>query len=316
MKHDENYVLEIYADEERGGHAFLPFYLPEGKSGNFEVKHEVAKKGEKLTVVSMRNAIFMGLKPSVAVLNNDVTIHRLIEHDGEHGGTWMTTMPQELEQVNRQLRRAHGSVLVGGLGLGLAVAVLHRNTSVNKITVIESSADVCALVEPYLPDGKAAVMHDDLYKWLKRVKKAGITYDFAFYDIWAPTGQTIYTEHVLPLRRASIGVVPQSQIECWNEDEIIGQIKMGCLHWTEGREFFEKMRLVGQKMKNPFDMTAEEFAKFGRYNREVFPFAAWCHAKRPTVARAALEACRYAHALKDPELYDEIWKDWEDYGKA
>ena len=40
---------------------------------------------------------------------------------------------------------------------------------------------------------------------------------------------------------------------------------------------------------------------------EVYLFAAWCHANRPTVDQASLQAQRYVHALKDAQLYDEVW---------
>jgi hypothetical protein len=36
---------------------------------------------------------------------------------------WMSTLPQEIEQHERQLANFHGDVLVGGLGLGLAIAL-------------------------------------------------------------------------------------------------------------------------------------------------------------------------------------------------
>jgi len=57
-----------------------------------------AKEGEELTVVSMRNAIFMGLKPTKIILDRDVQIHKLTDQDG----IWMTSLPQELEQVDQQ----------------------------------------------------------------------------------------------------------------------------------------------------------------------------------------------------------------------
>jgi hypothetical protein len=53
-------TLTIYEGRD-GRYSFLPFYLPEGKSGNCTIRYEIAKKGEKLTVVSLRNAIFMRL---------------------------------------------------------------------------------------------------------------------------------------------------------------------------------------------------------------------------------------------------------------
>ena len=313
-KNDE--VIRIYEWPKEGVFTFLPFWLPAGASGKITLTHEVAKAGSKLPVVSWRNAIFMGLHRANLVLDTDVIIHRMKEEDE---GCWMSTIPQEIEQHNRQLKRAHGSVLVGGLGIGLAVGILHQNRKVTKITVLETNPDIARLVEPWLPSGKAKVIHDDLYSWLKCVKKAGISYDFAYYDIWCPTGQYMFTKHILPLRRLSLGVVPQNQIELWNELEVLGQIEHGLMPWIGGREYWANMLKARKDMsgtKNPFDMTKEQFAEFGSFNREVWPFAAWCHANQPTQERARLQARRYMNALRDAELYDEVWKEWENYGKT
>src|SRR5262249_27863944 len=125
-------------------YSFLPFPLRPGKSGKIEIKTETVKKGTSLCLVSVRNAIFMGLQQSRIVLDHDTEILTLSEEDVSD--RWMSTMPQEAEQHWRQLRHAHGNVLVGGLGLGMAVGILRENPRVTSITAIEINPDVIRLV--------------------------------------------------------------------------------------------------------------------------------------------------------------------------
>lgn len=209
-------TVKIY-DMADGRHQFLPFELPEGRRGKLRIRHEVKKKGEKEIVVSLRNAIFMGLKPASYVLDQDVIIHKLEE--GDHG-TWMTSHLQEVEQHERQLARFSGHVLVGGLGLGLAAALLQEKDAVQSITVVEKSKEVIKLVKPYLRwCDKLAVFNEDLFDWLKQKRH----YDYAFFDIWCPTGERIIRQFTLPLRQAALGAIYQHCIEQWNEDEMVGQ---------------------------------------------------------------------------------------------
>jgi len=216
-------ALQIY---ERDGKEFtLPYHLPEKRQGRFSVTVAFEPVGARLPVVSMRNAFFMGLPMVNYVVNGQpLGIHKL--KDGK--GTWMTTMPQEIEQHHRQLKRMHGHVLVGGLGLGLAVALLEANDNVTEITVVEKSFEVLHLVGPHVPKSKTKIVRGDLFDYLAQCKRKGQTFDCAFYDIWAPTGETVLKTHVLPLRKLSQGIVPQKKIENWNEDEMIGQIVLNC----------------------------------------------------------------------------------------
>ena len=201
--------ITIY-EQKDGTHAFLPFWLPERRVGNFQIRQKTYAKGSKLTAVSMRNALFMGLNPANIELEHDTIAHFLYEKDGDEdpdgiNGLWMSTRPQEIEQHNRQLAKAEGDVLVGGLGLGLAVGILHNNPRVDKIIVIEKSPDVIKLVKPYLPQGKTTVIRADLFTYLQKVKRDGGLFDFAFYDIHTPTSQFLITTTTKPLRRRGAG---------------------------------------------------------------------------------------------------------------
>lgn len=273
--------------------SLLPFHLPVGKSGEWRVQIKTHRKGETLDVISMRNALFMGLRPSRIKLESDTRIHFL----KQGGGTWMSTVPQEVEQCQRQLMNFSGRVLVGGLGLGLAVGILELNPRVSEIDVVEISEDVINLIEPYLPQNKTTVWERDLYSFLRMARKNKTEYDYAFYDIWCPTGQRTLTDHVIPLRKLSRGIVRQHCIECWNEEEMLGQVRMGLntlVHFVYGSNQFRTL---------PKDLYRDA-------NPEQYAFFNWLRMKRPTTAEADEAIEGYVTALKDPGVFSKYWGKW------
>ena len=296
--------IPIYAF--RGGQQFLPYPLPPGRKGAYRIETHIEPAGKSLTIVSIRNAIFMGLQPQKLALDAPTTIHKLRYHpnDADHG-VWMTTQPQEIEQHQRQLSKAHGHVLLGGLGLGLAVGILQSNEKVKSITVVEKAKDVIDLVAPHLPREKELnVIHADLFAHLLAQSIMGDGYDFAFYDIWAPTGQTVITSHTLPLRRLSRGLLKQDQIECWNEEEMIGQVATGIISRMQFPQLIDPI----------LTMPAAEFAPMRKCNREVFPFMNWLRQNqhRPDGIHAKMGVRRYLAALKNGEAWE---RDWEQFDK-
>jgi len=226
----------------------------------------------------------------------------------------MSTMPQEIEQHERQLARAHGDVLVGGLGLGLACALLSKNRRVRSITCVEKNADIIKLVRPYLargfgflrgklPQPRIVVVQDDLFNFLKGAKRDRQRFDFAFYDIWCPTGERVLTEFVLPLRKASIGVVEQYNIECWNELEMIGQVKMGIASRLMF-EFNNDDRRTDLKVSTASDVRFNDMRKA---MRETWPFWNWLRKKRPSEAAAKIVSESYIAHLQDAVAFKRFW---------
>jgi len=295
-----------------GSHSFLPFWLPTGRSGKWSIDKQIVPEGTELTVVSMRNAIFMGLPHSKIKVNRETVIHHLYEGES----LWMSDRPQEIEQAYRQLAKAEGKVLVGGLGIGLAAAVLHANPKVRHITVIEKEQDVIKLVAPYLPQGKIITVEGELFGFLREAKASGFKYDFAFYDIWTPTSQFILFETLMPLRQASKDIVPQHMIEMWNEDEVIGQVAMSINNWVGPEREGIRDMMFKQGGGNPFEKSKEEFAKWATFNREAYPFLAWVHDTKPDPVHAMVMAREYLEDLKDAVAFDNLWARYVNYGGA
>jgi len=275
----------------------LPFPLHIGKSGRMQVEIYTEPAGSRLPVVGMRNAIFMGLKQTTLVLSEPLHIHRL-KQSGY--GTWMTSMPQEIEQVTRQLKGFHGTVLVGGLGLGVAVALLEKMPKVKKIIVVERSQDVINLVWPFLPKRKTSVVCDDLYYYLEQAKANSCHCDCAFYDIWCPTGETVLVEHTMPLRKLSEGVVAQ-RIECWNEDEMIGQVRMAC------QTSILMMNAENKDFPHPINTDEEMFKRIQRRTDLTWYFFRWIRREKPTAEQATAMTEVFCETLKMPSLFEERW---------
>jgi hypothetical protein len=113
----------------------------------------------------------------------------LLDPDGR---LWMSTTPQEHIMMYNNARRSAGHVLVGGLGLGLypqyaEAGHVHsgRGGTATRFTIIESSAAVQAIMEPFLAQVLRApftVQQGDIAAYLAGPTDA--LYDTIFLDTW------------------------------------------------------------------------------------------------------------------------------------
>ena len=211
----------------------------------------------------------------------------------------MTTLPQEVEQISRQVSRLKGRVLVGGLGLGLANAYLEANDAVTEIVVVEKSPEVIALIKPCMPKEKTIVVEGDLFEYLKDLSLCH--FDFAFYDIWCPTGERVLTQHVMPLRRLSRNIVAQENIECWNEEEMLGQIKMHVQTACQSIDWKES------PIHGLLKMPEQEFNRFKSGQGFVWYFYRWMRQEKPTTEQGLARVEEFIASLKDPKKFDEEW---------
>lgn len=203
--------------------------VPEGKSGSFSIRRKVIEIGERETVVSMRNAIFMDYKPMKAIVPDDRMITQLFQD----GGTWMTDCYQEMFMLAPAIDAARGKVLIGGLGIGYSFQKIYRKPEVKSIIVVEKSADVIKLVWPAMRlwaahvDSKKpfVVIQADLYEFL-RTERPQKKFDFMSLDIWTATGEREHEASVQPLRKLAKRVLrPGGKIHCWGEETMEGQMR-------------------------------------------------------------------------------------------
>lgn len=198
--------------------------IPEGRSGSFAIRHRVYEPGSMFQTATSRTQIFAGHARYMVMAPDVVTVHEL----SEGSSVWMTDLPIEQAQIDPHIVGMTGRVLVGGLGLGYAAQTLALNPKVTEVVVIERSKHVIDLVRDHLKGSrskkknKLTVIHSDLFRWLKANQDQRFT--SAYYDIWAPDGERVLFERVLPLRKLTGSIVDPERVFCWNEDVMRGQL--------------------------------------------------------------------------------------------
>lgn len=205
--------------------------VPAGESGDHKIVHKTVKKGESVTVVSLRDMMMTGCKSANMAFDRKSVIRELVYE----GGTWMTDSPQEIWQMKEALdgiwdsvSDVGGKVLIGGLGLGCFQTMLDRMAPEgglpDEVTTIEISKDVVDLVWRHVA-GHRKLLVGDVYKIAKKIKPG--EYDVAFMDTWQMTGEWCWIKEVVPLRRLLRQKV--QRLFCWVEGHMACQIRRSCL---------------------------------------------------------------------------------------
>lgn len=95
----------------------------------------------------------------------------------------MSNTPAEIRDHIHFINLAHGSVLINGLGLGVALSAILKKENIADITIIEKSKDVINLVaSTYRQDKRVEIINEDAFEF-KPPK--GKRYDFVWHDIWS-----------------------------------------------------------------------------------------------------------------------------------
>lgn len=95
---------------------------------------------------------------------------------------WMSDTRPEVEDHFEFIERAHGDVLIHGLGLGMCALAVARKPEVRTVLVIEHSRHVYNLVATTVSrHHKVNVRLGDAFRW-KLPRNA--RWDVAFHDIW------------------------------------------------------------------------------------------------------------------------------------
>lgn len=94
----------------------------------------------------------------------------------------MSNTHSEISDCFSFLLKAHGNILINGLGLGVVLTHLLNQEKVKHITVIEKSNDVINLVAShFLPNDKLEIINANCFEY-KPPK--GTRYNFVWHDIW------------------------------------------------------------------------------------------------------------------------------------
>lgn len=190
--------------------------LPETTFGTAKLEHVHYDKGKPIMLVNFRVAMLTGW-PVCEYIAPEPTVIQALTEEGE--GCWMTDMPCELVQMHHELaQHANGTVLIGGLGLGLVARMVAERKSVERVAVVEKSHDVVNCIWPQLRErlpahvrGKIDVYTADINDHIK----LDVKYDVALLDTWQGNNEMTWTGDVVPMRRALRGKA--HEIHAWQE---------------------------------------------------------------------------------------------------
>lgn len=150
-----------------------------------------------------------------------------LEHKGE---CVMSDTDMEKRTNYSFCRKAHGDVLIGGLGLGLIVLAIQENPKVNHITIIEKSKEVIELVGKQLPlNSKVEIINADVFSWKPSKEKK---YNCIYMDIWNWINSDIYKKEMIPLTRKychyliAKDIDPSRFMDCWAKKQAKGNMRL------------------------------------------------------------------------------------------
>ena len=233
---------------------YHPMTFAKKKHGEVEIK---TKTAECFEVVNNRYAFLLDV-PRMSVRYQEPTSFHLLYHKGR---LLTSDQPIEIYQQYLSFNRAHGDVLVGGLGLGMAACLIHDLGGVRSVTVVEKEKEIIELIQPQIhPD--IEVIHADLYDFLKSPPRI---YDFAYHDIWYGCGESTWVYDLVPLLRLSrkAGI---ADIGAWGDFEMHAQLRPALYgrafmpriasNWTPYRIFMDAaVEKLGQEPPFPESAT-------------------------------------------------------------
>lgn len=160
----------------------------------------------------------------------------------------MSDTPMEINTNREFISKAHGSVLIGGLGIGMVVLAIQDKPEVTKITIIERESEILEMLLPQLPlNNKVSVLKSDIFSF---EPVAGTKYDTIYFDIWNGINGDNYPEmKQLHLRyRKFLSKSPDKWIGSWRKDDckrLHLESKKEEREEKKAQEYFE--RLAGGK---------------------------------------------------------------------
>lgn len=112
------------------------------------------------------------------------TIQARLDGTGtEPGELVMTDSPDELNTHLEFMLRAHGKVLITGLGLGCVIRGCLANPAVARVVCIERDPHVIKMVGPHMPD-RCTIIQADAVRWVKN-NLPRQRFDCAWHDLWS-----------------------------------------------------------------------------------------------------------------------------------
>jgi len=163
--------------------------VPIGKSGDWSVE-EFTISDSDAELFNLRSAI-----SGAGVCGNRSVVPGTYKKLLHFNSTVMSNTPAEIADSAYFVRKATGSVLVSGLGLGAVLTTLLAKPEVTSITVLERSEDVIKLVAPtFKNEDRITIIHTNALEWKP---EKGVKFDCAWHDIW----NTICSDNLEDMKR-------------------------------------------------------------------------------------------------------------------
>jgi hypothetical protein len=188
--------------------------VPLGKSGDWAVvrmvvtpEHEAFEK-LRCALNPQRPARFVPAGTYTALTRNGEVI--------------MSDTPDEIRDHMDVIRAAKGHCLVNGLGLGVVAAAMLEKPEVERVTVVELSPDVVALVGGPLKEKYGDRLEVVLADAFAYAPPKGVQYGAVWNDIW----DNISKGNLPGMRRLKAKYAGKCEWQgCWQEDGCRGQVK-------------------------------------------------------------------------------------------
>lgn len=204
---------------------------------------------------------------------------------------WMSDGPQERLMMWEAAKRARGTVLCGGLGLGIFPQFALSLGRVTAVHVIELDPDVVRLVkdgwarQPWAGVERCTITEARVEEFLSTTRER---YDTVYVDTW----DAIYHEYLPHLNelghRAARIVKPGGEVLLWARDLMV-------------RHFLRSARLVVERREKYVRATASQMAEIARLYPLLHTLVCWLK-EHPNGTDEAL--LTEAHALATRERRD------------
>ena len=154
---------------------------------------------------------------------------RLIDENEKFNRCIMSNTPME-EYTNREfVEKAHGDILIAGLGIGMIILPLQDKEAVKSITIIEKSKDIIDMITSQIKfHNNVSIINDDIFNYKPTNRK----YDCIYIDIWNYVNSDVYNEEMKPLKNKYRKYLklkkesPNRFISCWAEKQAKNDLRL------------------------------------------------------------------------------------------
>ena len=211
---------KLNADEFRSDPYLKNVTVPEVKEGDILLTTSEYERGE-IFQYEMPDLTARTVTPSLGFFSEKVSFPAIYEGDVP----WVSVCPSEISSMAEGIKKAHGRVLVLGLGLGYYLCRIAAKETVSRITVVELDERIVKIVKehllPQFPGReKITVVHADALDYLKTVKDGD--FDYCYADIWeGVTDGAAFYRQIEPHEKRLTG----TEFDYWIKEQILSYLK-------------------------------------------------------------------------------------------